>query len=256
MVPHAFGARLGRAALAEGVRRDGREPERADHPDRGTGAGRGAADTGAGPEPYRPDPDEVRHRRAEGQAPAADRSRRCDMGARLLRAGLGLRSRKPDDAGGPRRRQVHRERAENLADLGPPFRLDVHAGAHRSERRAQAGRHQLPVGRPQDAGHPDPADRHHRRRRRAERKLLRRRRGARGKPGRRIARRLGDRERSAVPRAAVDRQSAIRIGGDGADRCDRPLQWRNRRPGVPGPPARACGSRSWRRPRCSATRSA
>ena len=91
-------------------------------------------------------------------------ARRRDLGAGLFRARRGLRPGQPDDQRNAQGRSFHRPRAEDLADLGPPCRLDVHAGAHRSAGAATAGRHQLPLDRPAQPRRPRAADQDHRRR--------------------------------------------------------------------------------------------
>ena len=158
---------------------------------------------------------------AEGDAPSADPQRRRDLGAGLLGAGCGLRSRQPDHQGRVEGRPVHRQRPQDLADLGPLRRLDVHAGAHRSQRGGEAGRNQLHPGRPEDAWHQGAADHQHRRRRRVRRVHAGRRRSAGGKSRRQTARRLGRRQRSARARAAIDVEPAVHRGRDRADQEDR-----------------------------------
>ena len=64
----------------------------------------------------------------------------------LQRAGLGLGSRLAEDARRAARRQVHRQRPEDLDHARPVRRLDLLPGAH--EQRGQAAdRHQLPPDR-------------------------------------------------------------------------------------------------------------
>ena len=164
VVPQAVAKGLDRAALAEAARRHGRDAQPADHLHRGNGAHRRALSADAGAEQYRADPDRVWHRCAEGAPSAADPRRRRDLGAGLFRARRRLRSRQPHHQRHAQGRSFHRPRPEDLADLGAPCRLDVHAGAHRSAGAAAASRHQLPVDRPAQPGRARAADQDHRRR--------------------------------------------------------------------------------------------
>ncbi len=77
---------LDRAALAGRVRRRRAVRDAGVHPARGDDAGAGADGERHRRVPARPDAAGARHRGAEGRAPAADRARRADLGAGLLRA--------------------------------------------------------------------------------------------------------------------------------------------------------------------------
>ena len=88
----------------------------------------------------------LRERGAEARAPAADLPRRDPLVPGLLRARRRLRPRRPADARGRRRRPLPRERHQGLDLLRRQGRLDLRAGAHRSERQ-EAGGHHLPADR-------------------------------------------------------------------------------------------------------------
>ena len=82
----------------------------------------------------------------------------------LLRTRRRLRPRVAEDHGGSRRRQLRRQRPEDLDHAGAICRLDLLPGAHRSRRRQEAGRHFVPDDRHEDAGHHRAPDPDHRRR--------------------------------------------------------------------------------------------
>ena len=171
-------AGLARLGLAEGVRRPGleRDPEA---PVRGRDRARRRAarrpvrpgDGGAGDHG-------LRHARAAEALPARHRQRRGLVEPGLQRAGLGLRPGVAQDQGRAARRQLHRQRPEDLDHARPVRRLDLLPGAH-LERRQAADRHQLPADRHEEPGHHGAADHHDGRRARGQRGLVRQRRGAR-----------------------------------------------------------------------------
>ena len=88
-----------------------------------------------------------------------------------------------------RRRPLRRQRPEDLDHLGAGAHPHLPAGAHRQDGE-EAGRHQLPAGRPEDAGHHRAPDPQHRRRGRVLRGVLRQRARAARQPGRRAERGL------------------------------------------------------------------
>ncbi len=158
LVSHALAQRLGRAALAQAIWRNGRHAQRTDHHDGGAGAHRRTASAGSRSQSHRPDHHGVRERRAEGATSAAHHCRHIDLGAGLFRAGRGLRPCQPGDPRNAGGRSFRGAGAQDLDDLGASFGLDVRAGAHRSAGPAAAGRHQLPADRSAQPGHQDQAD--------------------------------------------------------------------------------------------------
>ena len=129
--------------LAQGVRRTGRQVDRAGDLQPGAGAVRrverrlhdlhrhgGADDPGP------------RHRRAEGPLPAPDAAGRRDVVPALQRAGRRLGPGGPVDPRRARRRRVGRHRAEGVDLVARPCPLGDAARPHR-RRRPQAPRHQL-----------------------------------------------------------------------------------------------------------------
>ena len=156
--------RLGRDLLAEGVRRPRRDHDRAgDLRRRGLAPGGPEPGQRARPGDGRPGGDRPRHRRAEAALPGADPHRRGDLVPGLLRAGVGLRPRLAEDAGGQGRRRVGGHRAEGLDDLRP-VREVVHARRPHRPRRAQAqGPDLLPDGHGAGRGGSEAAGADHRR---------------------------------------------------------------------------------------------
>ena len=140
-------ARLGRAHVADGVRRRRRDADRAGDLLRGVRPRPRAADgQRARPDDGRAGGHRARHRRAEGALPRADPVRRRDLVPGLLGAGVGLRPRVAEDARGARRRRLRRHRPEGVDDVRAPLEV-VHAARAHEPRRAQAPRaHLLPDG--------------------------------------------------------------------------------------------------------------
>ena len=120
----------------------------------------------------------VRHARAAEALPARHRQRRGLVEPGLQRAGLGLRPRVAEDPRRAARRQVHRQRPEDLDHARPVRRLDLLPRAH-VQRGQAADRHQLPADRHEEPRHHGAADHHDGRRARGQRGLVRQRRGAR-----------------------------------------------------------------------------
>ena len=83
---------------------------------------------------------EVRHRRAEGRAPAVDARRRAALVPAVLRARRGERPRLARDARRARRGALDRQRPEGLDEWRPLLRLGHPHGPNR-RRRAEAQRH-------------------------------------------------------------------------------------------------------------------
>ena len=137
-----------------------------------------------GPEPVLPQPDRLRHVRADGRGvgqrgaeealPAPAVHRRGDLVPAVLRAGLRLRLRRPVVAGRPRRRRVDRQRPEGVDDAGPRLPLGPARRAHRP-RRAQARRPHRLRRRHAGARRRDPAAAPDDRRGRVQRGVLHRR---------------------------------------------------------------------------------
>ena len=130
--------RLGLPALAEGIWRPRRHPDR--EGDLAAGRGRLRQADAAVPDRrghVRADRDGVRQRGAQAALSAEARLRRTDLVPAVLRAGRRLRRRGPAHARGEEGRQLDRQRPEDL-DLGRAlFRLRPADHAHRSQR-AQA----------------------------------------------------------------------------------------------------------------------
>ena len=182
LAPEAREEGLGRAALARrvgGHRLDGGAALhlRGGMRRRGLPADRGLrrAHVRAGAAP-------LRDAGPEAAIPAADLQRRRLLGPGLLRAGLGLGPRLPQDARRPPGRPLRRHRAEDLDDPGALRRLDLLPGAHRRHPREAPGGHLLPAHRHALAGDHRAAHRAHGRRPRGQRGLLRRGEGARREP--------------------------------------------------------------------------
>ena len=110
-----------------------------------------------------------RDARAEGPAPAADPDRRRDLVPGLFGDRRRIGPRQPDHARRARRRQLHRQRPQDLDDQRPLRRLDVRAGAYRPEGAAAPCRHQHAADRPEVARRHRQADPDHQGRRRIRR---------------------------------------------------------------------------------------
>ena len=170
--------------------------------------------------------------------PAADGQPRHLVVPGLLRARGRLRPGLAAHHRGPRRRQLRRQRPEDLDHARPVRRLDLLPGAHRPAGAQAAGRHLVPAHRHEDAGHHGAADQDDRRRPRGQRGVLRRRPRARRSACRRREPGLDVREVPARQRAHRHRrrradQSAPRRGEEtrGGSRSAR-------RPAVRGPAGR------------------
>ena len=89
--------------------------------------------------------DQVRHRRAEAEVPAADGHRRDPRRVLPVRARARLRRRRDQDRAPrrPRRRRLRDQRHEDVGHQRPAVQPRVRAGADRSDRRAQAPRADL-----------------------------------------------------------------------------------------------------------------
>ena len=165
-------------------------------------------------QPARPDPDPMRHRGAETAAPAAHPCRRGALVPGLFRTRRRRRSGEPQDPRGRSRRPFRRQRPEGV-DLGRAFRrLVLFAGPHRP-RGAQASRHQLSLGRYDDAGRHRAPARPVERPPPFQRGVFRRCHGAEGEFGRRAQRGLEGRDHDPDVRAERGRRARPR-------RPDRP----------------------------------
>ena len=130
----------------------------------------------------------------------------------VLRAGCRLRPRRAVDAGGPRRRRVGGQRAEDVELGGALLRLGRADRPHRP-RRPQARRADGVHPPDGHAGHHDRADPPDERRRLVQRGVLRRRPHPRPPAPRRRGRRLEGRPHHARLRARQQRQRSRRPGG-------------------------------------------
>ena len=135
------------------VRRHGRDAHAADHPVRGDQPGRRADALSARPQLHRAADHRRRHAGAEGEASAADPHRRGDLVPGLFGDRRRLRPREPDHARRARRRRLRRQRPQDVDHQRPLRRLDVRAGAHRSEGAAAPRRHHHAADRPEVARH-------------------------------------------------------------------------------------------------------
>ena len=237
----AAGTPTTRAAgdLPRGVR-----PQRRSAP--GQPHGRGTA---------RPDAARLRHRRAEGAVPAADRRGERAVVPGLLRAGRGIRPRRASRPAPSRRRRVGDHRPEGLDVAGHVARLVLRARAHRAGSKRHSGLSYLLVrcDQPGIEVRPDrAADRHLG----VQRGLLRRR------PHRRRSRRGRGRARAGGwrwprwLRARCRRPSASRSVSSASStrwsRCAR----RHRRGRRPGAPRTALAGRGSASRSCASTRCA
>ncbi len=238
--PRAKG--LARLGLAEGVRRPGleRDPEA---PVRGGDrARRRAARRPVRAGDGRAGDHGVRHARAAEALPARHPERRGLVEPGLQRAGLGLGPRLAQDPRRAARRQVHRQRPEDLDDARPVRRLDLLPRAH--EQRGQAAdRHQLPPDRHEEPRRHRAADHHDGRRARGQRGLLRQRRGARRPADRRGEQGLDLRQVPARARAHQHRRRQPRQARARAAEAHRPGRGRLRRRALPRPDRAARGRR-------------
>ena len=158
--------RMGRNQLAQGIRRARRQPDPADHLQRGDGArGRTAARQRARHHAGRPDADSLGHRRAEAALRTEDSLGRRDLVPGIFGTRRRFRRRLAADPRGRGRRLLRRQRPEGLDLRRASRRLVYPAGSHRS-RRAQAQGNQLRAGRyAQPRRHGAPAGSDHRRQR-------------------------------------------------------------------------------------------
>ena len=236
--------RTPRAALAEGMGRRLLDP--------GAGRHRRGARPGVRPAqravPRRdlqrgPDAGAQRDCRATRAVHARDLERRSVVPG-LLRAQRRLRSRRPPDPRGARRRQLRRERSEDLDELGERGRLVHAARAHRH--RGQAQGDQLPHRRHAVDGHRGTTDQAGVGSCRLQRGLLRRRDRARRQPHWRAERRMGGRAGHALRRTRGldprnDRAAALQRHR-GRGRAGRDVAARRRANG----PLRQCSPRDAR----------
>ena len=171
----------------------------------------------------------------QGALPAADGQPRHLVVPGLLRARGRLGPRVAAHHRGPRRRQLRRQRPEDVDDAGPVRGLDLLPGAHRPAGTQAPGRDLVSALRHEDAGHHPAADQDDRRRPRDQRVVLLRRSRARQSACRTRESGLDVREIPAGQRAHRHRrggpdQSAPRRGekarrakpGCSTIRCSRP----------------------------------
>ena len=200
--------RLGLSALAEGIWRPRRHPDR--EGDLAAGRGRLRQADAAVPDRrghVRADRDGVRQRGAQAALSAEARLRRTYLVPAVLRAGRRLRRRGPSHPRGKERRQLGHQRPEDLDLRRALFRLRPVDHAHRSQcAQAQGADDVLP--RHEEQGRRGPADQAGQRHAGVQRGLFHRR-GDPGQPaarrGRRRLERLAD---HADERAHVDRLAA------------------------------------------------
>ena len=126
--------RLGRAGLAGRIRRAGLDADATPYLRGGNRPQPLPAPDALRPQDGRPGDPGVRQRRTEGAAPAEDRECGDPVVPGLLRTGRGLRSGVADDKSGARRRQLHRQRPEDLDDGRPLGGLDLLPGPDRRHR--------------------------------------------------------------------------------------------------------------------------
>ena len=134
---------LGRARLAEGVRRRRHDHHGAVHLQHGDRPhARPLADLHRRPRRRgaRPDDPRLRHRRAEAGVHPRHPRRRSHVVPGLLRARLRLRPRLAPDPRGPRRRRLRHQRPEDLDHARPHVEVHALPGPHRP-RRPQAQGH-------------------------------------------------------------------------------------------------------------------
>ena len=151
--PRARRRPVRRDRLARGVRRARRGRHRPGRVRRGDGPRAGArTDQPARDPEHRAGDHRVRLRGAEADAAAADAPGRRHLVPGVLRAGRRVRPRVAALPGRARRRQLGRERAEDLDDARAPRQLVRAARADRS-RRAEAQGDLVPARRHDAAGH-------------------------------------------------------------------------------------------------------
>ena len=155
--PAAGRRRLGRAGVADRARWPRRRPRRAARLPRGDEhVGGTRADQRDRRVQHRPGDHALRHRRAEGPLPPADAAGRRDLVAGHVRARRRLRPGLAAVQRGGRRRRLRDQRPEDVEQPRPPRRVVPAVRPHRPGV-AQAQGHQLPAGRPADAGHRGPS---------------------------------------------------------------------------------------------------
>ena len=184
---------LGRADLAEGIRRRGARPSGSARDQRRDGPHRRVQSDPAadrhGHHDGRADGARVRHGGSEAAASARHRERGGALVPRAFRTERGLRPRVADDESRRQRRSFRGQRPEDL-DVGRGhFAVVRRARAHRPEAR-EARRHQLPAAADGSARRAHAADQAHRRRIAVLRDVLRQRGGREGRSARQAERRL------------------------------------------------------------------
>ena len=175
----------------------------------------------------RPGDDDVLDRGAEAPLPAQADPRRGGVVPALLRAGRGLRPRRPAHARGSRRRRVGGQRPEDL-DFGRPLLRLRHPGHAPRRDPAQAQGPHLLLHRHEEPRHRDPSDQAGDRRLRLQRGVLHQRAHPRSPaPGRRGRRLAGldhyaderAHRRRRQPHARRRRPAALRAQARGRERA-------------------------------------
>ncbi len=188
MACHPEPAGLAGQPLAGRIRWHGLEHGAEIHLRKRMRAGGSAAHRAIRPEHAGPGADQIRHRGTAATLVAPHPGRIRLVVPRLFRTRRGLGSGLGQDHGSTRRRQLHRQRPEDLDHAGPIRQHDLLPGAHVAGG-PPPGRHQLLAHRHDEPRRGGPPDHHAGRRARSQRSVLlrrarpRRQPGGRGKPG-------------------------------------------------------------------------